>query len=204
MHATLATEWPIVIKQRFVGFVVLVSIAVIFWPVVFVTPDDAVDFELPIFEMQPRPDFGKSEFREPVLNKADRAVLPTFLKPLSPAIQPVDVASLAPEVDLVAAFDEPHGQVSALERADFDEQGLPISWELQIATFSTLERAEEISHLLREKGHKAYVSPVTIDERSLFRVMIGPKLQKRRLIDIQAAIDDYFSVQSIIVRFTPN
>ena len=76
--------------------------------------------------------------------------------------------------------------------------------DCQIATFSTLERAEEISHLLREKGHKAYVSPVTIDERSLFRVMIGPKLQKRRLIDIQAAIDDYFSVQSIIVRFTPN
>ncbi len=192
------------IKQRFVGFVVLVAIAVIFWPVVFVTPDDADDFELPVFEMRPKPDVEVSEPWEPVLNKADQALLPKVPERQIHITQPVDIASPAPEVDLVEADDEPHGQVSALERADFDEQGLPISWELQIATFSTLERAEEISHLLREKGHKAYVSPVTIDERSLFRVMIGPKLQKRRLIDIQAAIDDYFSVQSIIVRFTPN
>ena len=192
------------IKQRFVGFVVLVAIAVIFWPVVFVTPDDADDFELPVFEMRPKPDVEVSEPREPVLNKADQALLPKVPEWQIHITQPVDIASPAPEVDLVEADDEPHGQVSALERGDFDEQGLPISWELQIATFSTLERAEEISHLLREKGHKAYVSPVTIDERSLFRVMIGPKLQKRRLINIQAAIDDYFSVQSIIVRFTPN
>ena len=43
------------IKQRFVGFVVLVAIAVIFWPVVFITPENADDFQLPAFEMPPKP-----------------------------------------------------------------------------------------------------------------------------------------------------
>ncbi|MEC7610316.1 MAG: SPOR domain-containing protein [Pseudomonadota bacterium] len=191
------------IKQRFVGFVVLVAIAVIFWPIVFVTPENADDFELPVFEMPPKPAVAVSERREPVLDKVDQSILPEMLERQPPIVQPVDVASPMPDVALVDADEEPEQQASALERAEFDEQGLPISWELQVATFSTAQRAEEISQLLRDKGHKAYVSPIILDDQRLFRVMIGPKLQKQRLIEIQPAINDYFSVESFIVRFTP-
>ena len=191
------------IKQRFVGFVVLVAIAVIFWPIVFVTPENADDFELPVFEMPPKPAVAVSERREPLLDKVDQSILPEMPERQPPIVQPVDVASPMPDVALVDADEEPEQQASALERAEFDEQGLPISWELQVATFSNAERAEEISQLLRDKGHKAYVSPIILDDQRLFRVMIGPKLQKQRLIEIQPAINDYFSVESFIVRFTP-
>lgn len=191
------------IKQRFVGFVVLVAIAVIFWPIVFVTPENADDFELTAFEMPPKPAVAVSERREPVLDKVDQSILPEMPERQIPIVQPVDIASPMPDVALVDADEEPEQQASALERAEFDDQGLPVSWELQIATFSNAERAEEISQLLRDKGHKAYVSPIILDDQRLFRVMIGPKLQKQRLIEIQPAINDYFSVESFIVRFTP-
>lgn len=191
------------IKQRFVGFVVLVAIAVIFWPIVFVTPENADDFELTAFEMPPKPAVAVSERREPVLDKVDQSILPEMPERQTPIVQPVDIASPMPDVALVDADEEPEQQASALERAEFDDQGLPVSWELQIATFSNAERAEEISQLLRDKGHKAYVSPIILDDQRLFRVMIGPKLQKQRLIEIQPAINDYFSVESFIVRFTP-
>lgn len=191
------------IKQRFVGFVVLVAIAVIFWPIVFVTPENADDFELSVFEMPPKPAVAVSERREPVLDKVDQSILPEMPERQPPIVQPVDIALPMPDVALVDADEEPEQQASALERAEFDDQGLPVSWELQIATFSNAERAEEISQLLRDKGHKAYVSPIILDDQRLFRVMIGPKLQKQRLIEIQPAINDYFSVESFIVRFTP-
>ena len=191
------------IKQRFVGFVVLVAIAVIFWPIVFVTPENADDFELRVFEMPPKPAVAVSERREPVLDKVDQSILPEMSERQTPIVQPIDIASPMPDVALVDADEEPEQQASALERAEFDDQGLPVSWELQIATFSNAERAEEISQLLRDKGHKAYVSPIILDDQRLFRVMIGPKLQKQRLIEIQPAINDYFSVESFIVRFTP-
>ena len=191
------------IKQRFVGFVVLVAIAVIFWPIVFVTPENADDFELPAFEMPPKPAVAVSERREPVLDKVDQSMLPDMPERQPPIVQPVDIASPMPDVAPLDADEEPEQQASALERAEFDDQGLPVSWELQIATFSNAERAEEISQLLRDKGHKAYVSPIILDDQRLFRVMIGPKLQKQRLIEIQPAINDYFSVESFIVRFTP-
>ena len=189
------------IKQRFVGFVVLVAIAVIFWPIVFVTPENADDFELPVFEMPPKPVVAVSERREPVLNKVDQSVLPKAQEREPPIIQPIDIASPAPDLALVDADEEPEQQSSAMERADFDDQGLPVSWELQVATFSTAERAEEIALELRNKGHKAYVSAVTIDGTKLFRVRIGPKMQKQRLLDLQPDIDAYYGVESSIIRF---
>lgn len=189
------------IKQRFVGFVVLVAIAVIFWPIVFVTPENVDDFELPVFEMPPKPVVAVSERREPVLNKVDQSVLPKVQEREAPIIQPIDIASAAPDLALVDADEEPERQLSALERADFDDQGLPVSWELQVATFSTAERAEEIALELRNKGHKAYVSAVTIDGTKLFRVRIGPKMQKQRLLDLQPDIDAYYGVESSIIRF---
>ena len=189
------------IKQRFVGFVVLVAIAVIFWPIVFVTPDNADDFELPVFQMPPKPSVAVSERREPVLDKVDQSMLPEMPEQQPPIVQPVDIASPMPNVSLVDADDEPEQQASALERAEFDEQGLPVSWELQVATFSTAQRAEEIALELRNKGHKAYVSAVTIDGKMLFRVRIGPKMQKQRLQDLQPGIDAYYGVESSIIRF---
>ena len=189
------------IKQRFVGFVVLVAIAVIFWPIVFVTPDNADDFELPVFKMPPKPTVAVSERREPELDKVDQSILPELPERQPPIVQPVDVASPKPDVTLVDADDEPEQQASALERAEFDGQGLPVGWELQVATFSTAQRAEEIALELRNKGHKAYVSAVNIGGTKLFRVRIGPKMQKQRLRDLQTDIDAYYGVESSIVRF---
>jgi DedD protein len=190
-----------VIKQRFVGFVVLVAIAVIFWPIVFVTPDNADDFELPVFKMPPKPTVAVSERREPELDKVDQSILPELPERQPPIVQPVDVASPKPDVTLVDADDEPEQQASALERAEFDGQGLPVGWELQVATFSTAQRAEEIALELRNKGHKAYVSAVNIGGTKLFRVRIGPKMQKQRLQDLQPDIDAYYGVESSIIRF---
>lgn len=201
MHASVAAGWSIVMTQRLVGFVVLAAIAVIFWPIVFVTPDSVDDFELPVFEMPPKPDVRVLERRQPVLDKVDQAVLPEIPERQPPILQPVDVASPIPNMDLVDADEEPEQQSSALERAEFDDQGLPLSWELQVATFSTVQRAEEIAVELRNKGHKAYVSAVTIDGEKLFRVRIGPKMQKQRLLDLQPDIDAYYGVESSIIRF---
>jgi len=58
-----------------------------------------------------------------------------------------------------------------------------------------------IAEQLQNKGHKAYVSPVTIDKKGLYRVRIGPNIQKSRLLDIQRDIDAYYGVKSEIIKF---
>ena len=66
------------VKQRVVGFIVLGALAVIFWPIVFVSPEPAQEVVLPIFEMPERPVVAMSERREPVLERVDRSRLPTI------------------------------------------------------------------------------------------------------------------------------
>ena len=188
-------------KQRLVGFIVLGALAIIFWPIVFVSPEPDQELMLPVFEMPERPAVVMSERREPILERVDRSRLPVIerAEPLEDSI--IDAIATDPQGELVAADNEPNGQMASRQRAEFDEQGLPVSWELQVATLSAQQRAEEIAELLREKGHKAYVSPVTIRSQQLYRVRIGPSLQRQRLIDIQADIDAYFGVESKIMKF---
>ena len=189
------------VKQRVVGFIVLGALAVIFWPIVFVSPEPEQELVLPIFEMPERPVVAMSERREPVLERVDRSRLPTIERIAPSEGVGIDEVTINPSLELIAADTAPRSQDSSRQRADFDGQGLPISWELQVATLSVATRAEEIAAELRNKGHKAYVSPVTIGTQQLFRVRIGPNLQRQRLIEIQPDIDAYFGVESTIIKF---
>jgi DedD protein len=191
------------VKQRVVGFIVLGALAVIFWPIVFVSPEPEQELVLPIFDMPERPVVAMSERREPVLERVDRSRLPTIERTAPSEGVGIDEVTINPSLELIAADTEPLSQDSSRQRADFDDQGLPVSWELQVATFSSTARAEEIALELRGKGYKAYVSHFRRRDQRLFRVMIGPKLQKQRLLEMQPVIDDYFSVKSIIVKFVP-
>ncbi len=188
------------IKQRFVGFLVLGALAIIFWPIVFGTAEPEDDLMLPVIEMPDRPSVTVQKSTEPVLERVDRSRLPT-LPEVESADKLGDVDVAKPRGQLVAADTEPSNQMSARQRAEFDAQGLPLSWELQVATFSEISRADDTAMLLREKGYKAYVAPVIIDGRKLFRVRIGPNIQRQRLLEIQADIDAYFGVESRIVKF---
>ncbi len=80
------------ISQRVVGFVVLIAIAVIFWPIVFVVPETEENVELPVLEMPPRPQIVISERREPDLQKVDPSSLPTIPTAPPSAAQPIDIA----------------------------------------------------------------------------------------------------------------
>jgi DedD protein len=189
------------IKQRLIGFLVIIALTIIFWPIVFVAPIQEDDLVFPEFEMPPKPDITGSPREAPEMNRLKVEQLPQIPLPEVPTEQPIDIAVANSERSLIAADIEPLQQSAALERAVFDEQGLPISWELQIATFSTESRAQMIAEQLQNKGHKAYVSPVTIDKKGLYRVRIGPNIQKSRLLDIQRDIDAYYGVKSEIIKF---
>lgn len=188
-------------KQRLVGLIVLSALAIIFWPIVFVSPESEEELMLPVFEMPERPDLVMSERREPNLERVDRSRLPVIERAEPADEATIDAIVTNPQIELIAADNEPNGQTASRERAEFDAQGLPVSWELQVATLSAQERAEAIAEQLRKKGHKAYVSPVNIRSQRLYRVRIGPNLQRQRLIDIKPDIDAYFGVESKIIKF---
>ncbi|MDC3392889.1 SPOR domain-containing protein [Luminiphilus sp.] len=190
------------IKQRFVGFVVIAALIIIFLPIVFVAPQEEDQLVLPVFEMPLKPSLQASPRVQPAINIVDETQLPSSPRKETNAQQPLDVAVLRADGVLAEADFQPRQQSSARERAKFDEQGLPISWTLQVAALSSEGKAEEIAQFLRNKKYKAYVSSVYLENQVLFRVMIGPSLQKTRLDEFKVLLDEYFLVDSVIVPFS--
>ena len=191
-------------KQRLVGFIVLGALAIIFWPIVFVSPEPDQELMLPVFEMPERPDVVMSERREPILERVDRNRLPTIERAEISEEITVDAIAADPQVELIAADNEPSGQTASRQRAEFDAQGLPVSWELQVATLSDQRRATEVLAVLHDKGYKAYLIPIRLSGRDLYQIRVGPMLQKKRLLDIKRVIDEHFAVTSVVIRFAPN
>ena len=192
------------LKQRLVGFIVLGALAIIFWPIVFVSPEPEEELMLPVFDMPDRPDLVMSERREPILERVDRSRLPTIERAENPDTITVDVIATDPQGELIAADNEPNGQVASRQRAQFDTQGLPVSWELQVATLSAQRRATEVLAVLQDKGYKAYIIPIRLSGQDLYQIRVGPMLQKKRLLNIKRDIDEYFEVNSVVIRFVPN
>ncbi|MDA8662513.1 SPOR domain-containing protein [Luminiphilus sp.] len=190
------------IRQRFVGFVVIAALIIIFLPIVFVAPQEEDQLVLPVFEMPVKPSLQASPRVQPAINIVDETQLPSSPRKETNAQQPLDVAVLRADGVLAEADFQPRQQSSARERAKFDEQGLPISWALQVAALSSEWKAEEIAQFLRNKKYKAYVSSVYLENQELFRVMIGPSLQKTRLDEFKVLLDEYFLVDSVIVPFS--
>ena len=179
-------------KQRLVGAVVLISVALILWPVIFTdtsTPGLDRSSEIPA-----TPSFDKYVVAEP-----DRvAGLDPIAKP-----QPL-VEESAPEP---LSRPEPESQTQTIPKVDNeprqDANGLPVAWSLQVASFSQQENAEELKLALQKLGHKAYTRSITTKEGKSTRVYIGPRFSKDAFDQDRKDIDQRFKVNSIAVRFEP-
>jgi DedD protein len=167
-------------KQRLVGAVVLVSLGLILWPLIFSDAGGpAVDRRS---QIPPRPDFEKFTVKEPVR--------PAGLKP-------VPTAQVSSEYAITAKL------LSKEEGRKLDKQGLPISWTLQVGSFVQPKKANELKASLQKSGYKAYTHTYQSPEGQSTRVFIGPKFQRDTLLKIKTKVDKVHSVNSMVVRYVP-
>lgn len=207
-------------KQRLVGALVLLSLAVIIWPVVFVeTAGPGMDRStqippMPAFNKfkveQPQRPEGIVPVAEPVIevaeaDKAKEALVAPSPSVTSPAgrpgaaansTTPVTKAKPQPEVKPVLPK-----AVTPTGKPALDSRGLPLSWSLQVASLQDAEKARELKVSLIARGYKAYLRKVQTTRGEVSRVYIGPKLDRASLQTIKASVDKHYQVNSLIVQF---
>jgi len=193
------------IRQRLLGFLMLLALVVVFWPIVFEPPSSEPVFVLPEYSMPSKPMV--------VIDKA--AGEPGSVVQLDerlPTREPLNDGSVRVVVDPEGldftssppvASDGPDQESASLTVTEFDEQGLPIAWELELVQFSSEERASQLVTLLQGSDYKAYSALITRDNRAFYSIRIGPKLQRERLLDIKSRLDEFFGIDSSIRRFEP-
>ena len=209
------------IRQRLVGALILLALAIIFWPIIFVGPGSDVsplDVQVPErppvdLRSLPEPDdLGLRPVREAQTTRVDEPEINDQsdgdTRDESAREEAIDAALLAAPPALPAradsiklpSLDEAR---DTLEKPELDADGLPIAFALQVATMSKQDGAELLRDELVEAGYKGYLSRVRKGDRTLYRVMVGPKFRREELVAVKTVIDKAWSVDSIIIRYLP-
>lgn len=207
------------LKQRVVGALVLLALAVIFLPMLFSREDDVrqVVVEAPVMPKppaMPAVEVQPTEVPEPQAEDTDNAVppaeapsapiasLPTQqaqpAQPKAPAPQQAAPKPAAPAQQPAQASAAP--AVPAQQPAQrLDSDNLPVSWSVQLASLSNRARADELQKSLRSQGYNAYVRSFD----GMNRVFVGPVVERAEADRLRDQLGKQQKLNGFVVRFQP-
>lgn len=211
------------LKQRVVGALVLLALAVIFLPMLFSREDEVrqVVVEAPVMPKppaMPTVEVQPTEVPEPQAEDADNAVQPAEVVPAQtpsapiaslPAqqVQPTQPKAPAqPAVTRPAAPAAQPAQASTAPAAPaqqpaqrLDSNNLPVSWSVQLASLSSRARADELQKSLRSQGYNAYVRSFD----GMNRVFVGPVVERAEADRLRDQLGKQQKLNGFVVRFQP-
>ena len=205
-------------KQRMVGALVLVALAVIFLPMLFSRQDEQrqVTVEapaspqapaMPQIQMEtvavPEPqalpqepvptDDEVAEDTSPAAPVAATPAAPIMIT--KPAAPPAVAKSIpAPAQPIAAASSKPDTTQSRV-----DANGLSVSWSVQLASLSSRASAESLQKDLRSQGYNAYIR--TADGKN--RVFVGPLIERAEADRLRDVLNRKQNLKGFVVRFQP-
>lgn len=212
-----------VYKQRMVGALVLVALAVIFLPMLFSREDEQrhVTVDVPaapqvsampqvqvepvvVPEPQALPE-GSVPADEPVVQQAapSTPIAPsTPVMTPAPAPAPAVAAKPTPKPAPTSIPVPPQPVVSAkpdTAPSRVDANGLSISWSVQLASLSSREGAENLQKTLRSQGYNAYIR--SADGKN--RVFVGPLIERAEADRLRDVLGRQHNLKGFVVRFQP-
>ncbi|TWC70795.1 DedD protein [Pseudomonas sp. SJZ103] len=206
-------------KQRMVGALVLVALAVIFLPMLFSRQDEQrqVVVEAPAAPQPPAvpqvqvepvvvPEPQALPEEEPVPTDDEVAAQQAPSMPVQPSV-PVVKPTPAPAVAAKPATPAPKPvapQPAAPGKPDvgqsrIDPNGLPISWSIQVASLGNREGADALQKKLRAQGYNAYIR--SADGKN--RVFIGPLIERAEADRLRDLLDRQQNLKGFVTRFQP-
>ncbi len=216
-----------VFKQRMVGALVLIALAVIFLPMLFSRQDELRQVRVdapeapqmpvvPQVKVEPVPVPEQQNLPQDAETVAAQAA-PTAAPPSMPvAPQPVVAAAPAPHVQQQAQVQAPAPKpapapvikpapapapVAKVDPAasKIDANGLPVSWAVQLASLSSRSGADSLQKSLRSQGYNAYVRSAD----GMNRVFVGPLIDRAEAERLRDLISRQQNVKGFVVRFQP-
>ena len=194
-------------KQRIVGTVALLALALIFLPIIF---DGEGSYqaqvssripETPIISILPEPTQSR-----PVMVGNVETIEPEVATTVS-LIE--EVAELVEEPSVAIATAEPISDVEITESApafsrevlQLSDAGLPQGWVVRLGSFSDSENASNLVTKLQDAGYKAYSRVMRSSQEALTGVFVGPWLDRGQVNEYQQKLQEEFSLAGLVVRY---
>ena len=208
------------LKQRIVGALVLVSLAVIFVPMLFDEPRQSrttqtIDIpEQPAFPEvrveKPKPPANEDPI-EPVALPENATTdtegtskqwsLEEIPEEPEPRPEPVDKPASQAQPEVAEAVpDLPESEPSRKESTEHHSQSsLKGAWVIQLGSFGNMENANRLRDSVIEKGYDAYTTQYESNGKTLTRVISGPFAKKTLAEAAKTRLDKAFSINSLVM-----
>lgn len=217
-----------VMKQRMVGALVLVALAVIFLPMLFTKEDELRQVQVeapqapavpalpqvqvePVQVPEPQVIPESSVANQPVtapstpIAPVPSAPVAETPKPTTPLPTPAPATKPAPAPAVAAAPAKPAAAPAPVPAATqasankVDPNGLPVSWSVQLASLSNRASADSLQKTLRSQGYNAYVRSAD----GMNRVFVGPVIERAEAERLRDVISRQQKLKGFVVRFQP-
>ena len=195
------------LKQRMVGALVLLALAVIFLPMLLSREDElrrvVVDApSMPAAPTMPQIEMQPVVVPEPQPLADEPLVAGDDIQAAEPATAPEAVPAPAPApapepATPAVAPAQPSAPPAPAGR--LDANSLPISWSVQLASLSSRDGAQSLQKTLRSQGYNAYIR--TVD--GMNRVFVGPLIERGEADRLRDQLNRQHKLNGFIVRFQP-
>ncbi|MGX1185072.1 DedD protein [Pseudomonas sp. F-14 TE3623] len=213
-------------KQRMVGALVLVALAVIFLPMLFSRQDEQrqVRVDAPAAPQAPAVPQVQVEPvvvpepqalpQEPVPSDEEIAAQQAPSTPIAPSAPvaappappaPTAAKPVTPPVPVAKPVPAPTQPITAAPSkpattpSRVDANGLSVSWSVQLASLASRESAESLQKTLRSQGYNAYIR--TADGKN--RVFVGPLIERAEADRLRDLLSRQQNLKGFVVRFQP-
>lgn len=201
------------LKQRIIGALVLVSLAVIFVPMMFDEPhSERESTSIKIPEEPPFPEVETPEADVPDTpayrleesssndqpETMQQPVVDEPIEEVSEAEAPEEPAPSVeqPEVSQPQA-DEAEEPVKDEDEAEFT-RSLEGAWVVQLGSFGSADNARNLRNKVREKGYNSHLQQITRGDAELTRVFSGPFAEKAEAEKAKQVLDKSFGLNSLV------
>jgi DedD protein len=77
------------------------------------------------------------------------------------------------------------------------------AWVLQVGSFTEKKNADALKNKLLAKDFPAYVKTFNVNNTLIYRVLVGPKINKKAMQQVAKNIDVMFRLNSLIMEYKP-
>ena len=206
------------LNERIVGAAVLVILAVIFIPMILTGPIDTAGIKET--NIPPRPDDQSQSKLVPLIDKSqaidepsndNESVVTENMESLldsETATEKNDTMKLAMPEDISTPEKTPLTENKNIDKAikkskpATTDKAVGLSaWIVQLGSFSSQENAEKMNKDLRKAGFAAFVEPIKKQDKTVYRVRVGPELLKPDAEKILKDIKSKMKLDGIVLSY---
>ena len=180
------------LKERLIGIIVLVSLAVIFIPIFLTEPVNLV-----------KEDKNNS-------SGSENSEFVSKLKPVDEANQELDIKNVEygvsveqiPEAAVVEQIPEAAANAIPSKNGALrtNEVG-QMNWVVQIGSFSNKKNAEKLNLRAKDAGFRSFINPITQNNKIMHQVCLGPEYDEVDANKLREEIKDKMKLNGIVKKY---